>query len=116
MISWAGPRQNVFRGARNINGFQGVSLYYCYGPPIPYKDIERVWIPPSVTSNISFWNSILTNSEQFKHWTTLDPELPAANSPEIEMSTVWILNPLILWTVFGFVTHFQQFINGLSTV
>ena len=33
-----------------------------------------------------------------------------------EVSTVWIFTPRLQWTVVGFVTDFQRFVNGLSTV
>ena len=30
----------------------------------------------------------------------------------IEVSTVWIFTPQLPWTVVGFVTHCQRFVNG----
>ena len=32
----------------------------------------------------------------------------------LEMSTVWIFTPRLPWTVVGFVTHCQRFVNGLE--
>ena len=34
----------------------------------------------------------------------------------IEVSTVWIFTPRLPWTLVGFVTHYQQFVNGLSEI
>ena len=32
----------------------------------------------------------------------------------VEVSTVWIFTPRLRWTVVGFVTHCERFVNGLE--
>ena len=34
--------------------------------------------------------------------------------PDLEVSTLWIFTPRLPWTVLGFVTHCQRFVNGLE--
>ena len=33
---------------------------------------------------------------------------------QVHMSTVWIVTPWLPWTVVGFMTHYQRFINVLE--
>ena len=51
-------------------------------------------------------------------WQTVDKPLALShksnNGPRLEVSTVWIFTLWLPWTVVGFVTHCQRFVNSLN--